>query len=91
MTHRRVTTSGLPAHWASALINGDTSGLSLCPGDLAEFNEWAAQNPGLLHPASCSDEPFIGRWDGLICEMLTYSYLEKSTTNPTSPTSGGKG
>ncbi len=74
----RITTHDLPAHWASALINGDTSGLSLCPGDLAEFLAWSEQNPELAQPVSCSDEPFIGRWNGLICEMLTYSYLEKA-------------
>ena len=75
----RITTIDLPAHWASALINGDTSGIARFNGDLAEFNEWAGQNPELLRPVSCSDEPFIGLWRGLICEMLTYSYLEKSS------------
>lgn len=64
----------LPAWWACALINGDTSGMQ--PEDLAEFQEWAGQNPRLLNPVSCSDETLIGRWNGLTCELLTYTYLE---------------
>lgn len=79
MTKSQVTTETLPAHWASALINGDTSSLAQCPGDLIEFLEWTEHNPKLLHPVSCGNKPFIGRWRGLICEMLTYHYLEKSS------------
>ncbi len=66
----------LPAWWASALINGDSSGLRREPDDLAEFQEWAGQNPHLLNPVSCSGESFLGRWNGITCELLTYTYLK---------------
>lgn len=75
MKHLRL--EDLPAHWASALINNDTSGLAQCHGDLTEFLEWADQNPHLLNPVSCSSEAFIGRWNGLTRELLTYTYLEE--------------
>lgn len=72
---KHLYTEDLPAWWASALINSDFSGLSREPDDLAEFQEWAGQNPHLLNPVSCSDETLIGRWNGLTCELLEYTYL----------------
>jgi hypothetical protein len=61
----------LPAYWASYLINGDDSGLEgeeLYYADkfLAAFN--------LPMPVSC--EPAgIGRFNGLMCDMETYTFL----------------
>lgn len=75
-----ATSIDLPAHWASALMNDDKSALRNDYHDLAEFELWAVQNPTLRHPASCSDEQFIGRWRGLICMLLTYTYLNKGET-----------
>lgn len=43
----------------------------------AEYHAWLAANPELAEPVGCSDYPELGCWNGLICEMLTYSYLKK--------------
>lgn len=66
----------LPAWWSVALLNNDRTSLALDAEDLAEFEEWAGQNTHLLNPVSCSDESFLGRWNGLTCDLLTYTYLE---------------
>lgn len=50
-----VETYLLPAHWASALINGDYSGCE--DAEETEINEWLAANPQLGGCYSCSDEP----------------------------------
>jgi hypothetical protein len=60
-----------PAHWASALINGDTSGLS--EEDLKELEEWQEDNLELGWVVGASEEPHIGRWNGLQTELLTYT------------------
>jgi hypothetical protein len=59
-----------PAHWASAFVNGDTSGLD--EDDCQAFEAWndANDNPYVV---DCS-EPFIGRFDGLQTELCTYSF-----------------
>lgn len=44
--------------------------------DRAEFNAWRAQNPELLSPLSCAESSHVGRWNGLICEMLEYHYAQ---------------
>jgi hypothetical protein len=71
-THLITSTFEAPAHWASALINGDLSGLdyhgAAC---VAEFEAWATANP--KHVVDCSSEPHIGRWNGLQTELLTYT------------------
>jgi hypothetical protein len=62
-----------PAYWASYLINGDDSGLD----DELERNKidnWLAKN-NLPMPASCSDNSFIGRFNGLQTELLEYTSL----------------
>lgn len=68
-----------PAHWASALINGDLTGLDYYgPECVAEFEAWFAARVALhptLNVVDCSDEPHIGRWNGLQTELLTYSEL----------------
>lgn len=35
----------LPAWWSGALLNNDRTSLALDAEDLAEFEEWAGQNP----------------------------------------------
>lgn len=65
-----VDTFEAPSHWASAFVNGDTSGLE--PDDLEAFEAFCAANDD-PHVVDCS-EPFIGRFDGLLTELCTYSF-----------------
>lgn len=68
-----------PAHWASALINGDLTGLDYYgPECVAEFEAWQALHP-TLYVVDCSNESHIGRWNGLQTELLTYSALTDTT------------
>ena len=62
----------LPAHWAWALINGDLSGYT--DAELKEITLWlqANGNPNIVDVVG---EPFIGRFNGLICEMAEYTAL----------------
>jgi len=60
-----------PAHWASALVNRDESGLE--PSEAACAKDWV-EKQGVGYPASMS-EPFMGRHEGLLTEMATYSFL----------------
>ncbi len=60
-----------PAHWASAFINGDTSGLE--DEDLAEFEEWVAKHPRLSWVVDVSEETHFRRWNGLQTELATYT------------------
>jgi hypothetical protein len=66
-----------PSHWASAFINGDTSGLD--ESDYEAFEEFCIRldDP---HVVDCSSHTFIGRFDGLMTELCeyTFSYLEGS-------------
>lgn len=63
-----------PAHWASALINGDTSGLDFHgPACVAEFEEWCRENPTLLNVVDCAAATHIGQFNGLQTELLTYT------------------
>ena len=66
----------LPAHWASALINADESGMS--DSELNEINEWLDyMKPGYC--VDCSDESeFRHRCDAdvLPCDCLTYTFQE---------------
>lgn len=63
-----------PAHWASALINGDRSGLS--DEDERELDDHLLANPKHASPVSCDDYPELKRWNGLLTETLEYTYLE---------------
>lgn len=65
-----------PAHWASAFINGDTSGLD--ESDYEAFEAFCDRK-GDPHVVDCSDA-YIGRFDGLLTELCeyTFSYLEGS-------------
>lgn len=69
-----------PAHWASAFINGDASGLS--DEDCAELEEWAARHEhghsgaGMPDVLDCSDSPYYGFFHGLMTELCTYTARE---------------
>jgi hypothetical protein len=65
-----VETFDAPAHWASAFVNGDTSGLE--SADYEAFKAFCTANdePAVV---DCG-EPFIGRFDGLVTELCTYTY-----------------
>jgi hypothetical protein len=65
-----IKTIDLPAYWCGVLVNGDfNAGLD------EALNSFIRVNPTMvIH--DCSDESYIGRYDGLMCDMLTYSYTE---------------
>ncbi len=64
-----------PALWASALINGDLSSLDYYgPEALAEYEAWCEANADKLWVVDCSEESYIGRFNGLQCELLTYTF-----------------
>ena len=74
-----TTTYTLPALWASALINGDFSGLP--PADTEYLDAWLRiEQPGAC--LSCSDEPFFARTHDaygvmpLAAECLDYTFTE---------------
>ena len=60
-----------PAHWASALVNRDESGLG--SSELDCVRDWIEKH-GLGWPVSAS-ETFMGRHEGLLTEMATYTFL----------------
>lgn len=62
----------LPAHWASALINGDHTGLSDQEAD--ELLAWLADNPHLGECLSCTETPEPKKFNGLLTEVLTYAF-----------------
>lgn len=60
----------LPAYWCNVLINGDGySGLDR--EVLDAVIAWQRDNPNVCIEL-CSDESYIGHYDGLMCDMLTY-------------------
>lgn len=70
----------LPAHWASALINGDYTGLS--DSEEEELKAWLKANPGYGDPVSVSDYPeFKTKHDAsdfvLPTDCLEFTYLLK--------------
>lgn len=75
---KTVETYTMPAHWASALINNDKSGLS--EADLNEFEAFIDMHRELQNPISCSEEPTLERFTfypgkTLLTECLVYSFL----------------
>jgi hypothetical protein len=75
-----TATFDAPALWASALINGDLSGLDFYgPDCVAEFEAWVKANPG-KNVVDCSNEAHIGRWNGLQTELLTYTEIIEPAT-----------
>lgn len=73
-------TATLPALWASALINGDTSGFS--DEEEREFDSFIAANPEYADPVGCSDEPEFTKYHDapsvLACDCLVFTYLERA-------------
>ena len=74
---KTVENHTMPAHWASALINNDKSGLD--PVELTEFEDFTAMHRELQCPAACSADSTIERftfWPGktLTCECLVYYF-----------------
>lgn len=67
----KAITEDLPAYWASYLINNDASGIDACEKHAADT---FLANEGLPFPVSC--EPAgIGRFNGLMCDLETYTFL----------------
>ena len=66
----------LPAYWASALIDNDWSGIEGTHIEV-ELRAWVNTNPS-LSITGCSDVTYIGRYDGILCDILTYSYTERT-------------
>lgn len=65
----------LPAHWASALINGDESGLT--DEECTEIAGWLESHPELGECISCDDDPeFRTKNDAgtLACDCLTFEF-----------------
>lgn len=67
----------LPAYWCTYLINADASGLD--DAELQEANEVEEfllfsgyRICDVLRDGDDPVEPFIGRYDGKLCDMLTY-------------------
>ena len=73
----------LPAHWASALINGDFSGLDA--DDDAAVRYWLDTEPDIGGDAlSCTDEPEFRAFhdaDGLACDCLTFTFPYREDAN----------
>ncbi len=62
-----------PAYWASALINGDLTGLG---DDFDDFEAWVAAHPDEARDVvDCDDVSYMGRWNGLLTDLLTYHAL----------------
>lgn len=62
----------LPAHWASALVNGDYSGLT--DAEEKEINDFLTENPHFGPCFSCGDYAEIGRYDGVLCDLLAFDF-----------------
>lgn len=58
-----------PAHWASAFVNGDTSGLE--PDDYEAYEAFCIANDD-PHVVDCSDTFY--RFNGLLTELCTYTF-----------------
>jgi hypothetical protein len=59
----------LPAHWASALVNGDETGLE--DEDCKAIDAWVRNNPH-LRVVSCNDESTLEQFNGLLTDCLVY-------------------
>lgn len=68
----QTQTHVLPAYWASALINNDESGMN--DQEIIDMNNWLELNkPGAC--AEVSEEPFFGRFAGIGCDLLEYTFI----------------
>ena len=68
----RAITYELPAYWASALINNDWSGYD--ETEREEIKNWLKFN-GNPKIVDIVGESFVGRFNGLICQMAEYTAL----------------
>lgn len=72
----KVETVILPAYWGSALVNNDFSGLD------AEAEKsvkaWIEAHPEYGSCLSASDAVVIGKFDGLTCDVLEFSFPVKA-------------
>lgn len=69
----KTMTVTLPALWASALVENEWSGLNFHAPDEAErVKTWLHNNPD-LRVISCSDEQFVGQYEGITTECLEYT------------------
>lgn len=71
----------LPTYWASALINGDESGLEQEDQDaLGAFIQHMLQEHGQCHCVDCTEEPEFTRYHDarpygvLACDCLEYTF-----------------
>lgn len=76
---KTVETQTMPAHWASALINNDWSGLEYA-GDAQELRDYLQANPELCNPVSCGEESTLEWFDfspgvTLLTDCLEYAFL----------------
>lgn len=64
----------MPAHWASALINLDYSGLN--KADRAEMNNFLANHDPCLSLVDSLDagDGYIGQFAGKLCNVADYIY-----------------
>ena len=80
----KTVTYTLPAFWASALINGDFSGLE--DDDERLLNEWFEYHPELGGCLDCTDETEF-RWhhdatpEVLSCECLVFTFPVTESTS----------
>jgi hypothetical protein len=66
----KIKTIDLPAYWAGTLINGDT-----VDNNDMELLAFIRDNHNMVI-TDCSDMSYIGRYNSIMCNMLTYSYTE---------------
>jgi len=76
-----LQTYELPAHWASPLINGDISGLSIADcRQLDAFEAKMVKNYGSCHAVDCSDEAYCLKYHDahmfgvLACDVLEFTF-----------------
>lgn len=65
----KTFTEILPAAWACALINDDTSGLS--HDEEMEMDDAVGHLPA---PIGCSDESFQHKYNGVLTDCLEYTF-----------------
>jgi hypothetical protein len=69
----------LPAVWASALVNNDWSGIEFFyPEEAERAKAWLHEGLTVL---SCSDEPFIAKYEGVVTECLEYQCARIADSN----------
>ena len=78
-TKIQTETVTLPAHWTSALINGDYSGCD--KQETQNINAWLRDNPHYAECLTCSEYPELRQFDGLLTECLDYTFPVVMTRN----------